>query len=264
MRKRSKIVPVFLLFLFLSLFSLFLLQLPIFRNVTGFFEKVFQPVQGATISFYSFFLPNNTTELQQLRSENQKLQHMLVDQKEILKENAALQDQFKQSSADTSHLMPAKIIGLSSFVPGVTQVDEVIVDKGSKDGIAKNMVVITKDTIFGKVTDVSPHLAKVSLVTSKGTTVTAKTTNTEALGIINGKGNTTLSFENVILSDKLEIGDIVVTKGDIDSKGFGYPPGLIVGKIISVDKNPSALFQSGEVNFAIDAAKLTTVFIIVP
>jgi rod shape-determining protein MreC len=67
---------------------------------------------------------------------------------------------------------------------------------------------------------------------------------------------------NVVLSEKLEKDDLVRTKGDVDERGQGFPPDLIVGKIISVNKQPSALFQSAEVKSLVDFSRLSTVFVI--
>ena len=69
-------------------------------------------------------------------------------------------------------------------------------------------------------------------------------------------------FQNFVLSDKFEKGDVVVTKGNIDEQGNGIPPDLIVGKIISVHKNPSALFQTAEIESLVNVSRLDTVFIL--
>lgn len=231
--------------------------------MVGGIEQVIQPVQNGTRVLYTFFSPTSS-QIQKLRDENEQLRRQLVDQKELLKENAALQDQFSETIVTPSQLVTAKIIGLQSFLPGVTTVDEVIVDKGSSDGIAKNMVVITKNMVFGKVADVSAHRARIAVLTNTKIRVAGKTSNTNALGIIKGNGNSTLLLENVILSDKLAVGDTVVTKGDIDGRGYGFPPGLVIGKILSVDKKASSLFQTAQVEFPIDSTRLSTIFILKP
>ena len=68
-------------------------------------------------------------------------------------------------------------------------------------------------------------------------------------------------IKNVVLSDKLTVSDLVLTKGDIDL-GRGYPPDLIVGKIVSVDKKASSLFQSAQVISLVDITRVPIVFII--
>ena len=68
-------------------------------------------------------------------------------------------------------------------------------------------------------------------------------------------------LENVLLSDKLQTGDTVISKGDIGKDGEGFPPGLVVGRIISVNKKASALFQSAEVESLVDVTRLKMVFV---
>ena len=71
-----------------------------------------------------------------------------------------------------------------------------------------------------------------------------------------------MTLDNVLLSENIKVGDIVTTKGDITLKRIGYPPDLIVGKIMSVDKNPSSLFQKARVESFVNLNKLYMVFIL--
>ena len=84
---------------------------------------------------------------------------------------------------------------------------------------------------------------------------------TNALGVARGGGDHLLLSET-LLSETLKVSDTIVTKGDMDESGIGYPPNLIVGRIAAVEKNPSALFQSAKVKSPIDFSKLSTVFVI--
>jgi cell shape-determining protein MreC len=54
-----------------------------------------------------------------------------------------------------------------------------------------------------------------------------------------------------------------LTNGDITLSGSGFPPDLVVGKITSVEKKPSSLFQKAEVESFINFSKITAVFVIV-
>jgi cell shape-determining protein MreC len=69
-------------------------------------------------------------------------------------------------------------------------------------------------------------------------------------------------FDNVLQSSDIKISDVILTKGDQDIKGVGIPPDLILGKLISVSKKPSNLFQKGEVVSLLDFSNLSTVFVI--
>ena len=83
-----------------------------------------------------------------------------------------------------------------------------------------------------------------------------------AQGLIKGQGNGQIVLDNVLLSEKIENGDLVVTGGTKDIEGIGLPPDLVIGKIYALQKNPSALFQKAEVKSFIDSVQLSTLFII--
>jgi cell shape-determining protein MreC len=124
-------------------------------------------------------------------------------------------------------------------------------------------IVVFKDNLIGKVVKISPRLSVVDLFNHKGITFTAETVKTSALGISQGAGGGKMVLGNVLLSDTLQTGDIVVTKGDVDAGGKGFPPQLVVGKIVSVNKKTSALFQTAEVESLVDVTKLKMVFVMV-
>jgi len=117
--------------------------------------------------------------------------------------------------------------------------------------------------LVGKIVKTSTYFSMVALLLNNNTTFTVQTMKSSTLGVIRGGGGDTLLLDNVVLSDKLEKDDIVITKGDLDGKGNGYPPDLVVGKINSVNKKTSALFQTGEVRSLLDFSKLETVFVII-
>ena len=86
---------------------------------------------------------------------------------------------------------------------------------------------------------------------------------TNASGVIKGEGGDGMILDEVLLSDSLKKDDLVLTKGNQDLSGVGFPPGLAVGKIASISKNASDLFQKAEVKSSLDFTKLDKVFIVV-
>jgi cell shape-determining protein MreC len=65
------------------------------------------------------------------------------------------------------------------------------------------------------------------------------------------------------VSDTLQKQDTILTKGDINNSGLGFPPDLVIGRVTSISKNVSDLFQKADVKTLIDFSKLTKVFVIV-
>jgi rod shape-determining protein MreC len=252
MQRKATFFPIFLLFLFLSIIIFFFAQKGIFRGMTGFFDAATVPLQSMTFGIFQKNDENSLTE--KLREENSRLINQFVKQKEIEKENKALHDQFATSNPVPKQLLPSKIIGRYA--------NEIILDKGEHDGVKVGQIVVFKDNIVGQVSDTSIYRTVVKVLSDEKTSFTAKTVKTTASGVINGKGGDKLILDKVVLSEKLEKDDIVVTKGDVDSIGRGYPPGIVVGKIVSVNKKASSLFQAAEVVSLVDFEKLEMVFVL--
>jgi rod shape-determining protein MreC len=249
MHKRAQIFPLFFLCLILSGIILLFSNTFFGQLVRGFFEQVTVPVQRTVFSL----LHNAPQEESQTFVEKQDLQSLQLKLKELEKENGALRDQFETVSPNPRSLIPVQVIGMHD--------DAIVIDKGSNDGIKTGMIVVVKDNLVGRISQSSSHLAIVNLVSDRTISFTAETVKTEALGVSRGKGGYQIFLENVVLSDKLEKNDLVKTKGDIAKDGTGYPPGLIVGKIASVDKRASALFQTAEVRSLLDLSRLSMVFV---
>jgi len=249
----------FPLFLFLILISVALIALSKFgflNGLEGLLQKSFSPFQK--ISYMIFRTSSNDKENSQ--NQNIDLFNKITDSKTLEKDNLALRDQFQTSYPKSKNLLPAKIVGAPAFIPGVSEPKILIIDKGAKDKVKEGFAVVYKNILVGKVTKTSSFLSKVSILTSGDFSFTAKTTSS-GLGVIKGTDGA-VTLQNVLLSEELKKQDIVLTNGDINENGVGFPPNLIVGKIISVEKKPSALFQSAMVEPILDFSKLTMVFVV--
>lgn len=253
MQKNKSFFPVFLIFFAISLLLFVLSGFGLLNGLTGFAQNLMIPLQKMTFGIVHSTAPDNNDETSKLREENKRLISQLVKQKEMEKENQALSDQFKVSNPTPRTLLPATIIGSKG--------SQLIIDKGESDLVKVGNTVVVKDNIIGKISKVSNHLSVIDVITRSSTSITAQTVNTTANGIAKGVGDS-LIFDNVVLAEKLEKADFVVTKGEVDESGGGYPPNLVIGKIESVDKKPSSLFQSAEVRSLVDFGKLRMVFVI--
>lgn len=251
MKRRGSIIPIFIIFFIISFLLFIFASQGKLSGVTGFFEQLLLPMQRAGFSLSN---PSDqpTTEAS-LREENRKLQTQIAKQEELKKENNALRDQFKTEKPSSRTLLPAKIIG--------NREEGFLLDKGTADGVNAGDVVVYKDNVVGKIGKASTHMSIVFLLMHKDISFTAQTVKTNSLGIVKGNGERVLILDNVVLSDKLEKGDVVITKGDVDDSGKGFPPDLLVGKVVSVNKKASALFQRAEVKSLVDFSRLETVFV---
>lgn len=249
MKRVKSVFPIFLLFLILSTIIFFFFQAPLTQPL----QQITLPVQKWA---FTTLAPVNASQsnLEKLQQENDELRKQLAKTKEMERDNKALRDQFELSDPDPKDLLPASVIGMSD--------DTIIIDKGAVDQVTVGDVVVVKDNLVGKISKVSPRISVVQVISHPSTSFTAEAVKSTAIGVIKATGGDSIYLDNVILSDTLEKNDIVQTKGDVDASGAGYPPELIVGKIESVSKQDSNLFQQAKVKSLIDFSKLRMVFVI--
>ncbi len=248
MRKRANFFPIFLLVLSLSIV---LLILP--RSPFGFLEKGISLFQKSIYNAVrSLPFAKESTRVKELEKLNLELLSKLSDQKRLERENAALLDQFRTANPISYNLLPSNIVGASSTT--------ITIDKGSKDSVKVGQAVVLDNNLFGVVSKTTLYLSKVVLVTDPSFLLTGKTERGVS-GVVKGLGNGT-SLENVLLSDNLTVKDIVFTRGDMDILGVGVPKDLVIGKIASIEKNPSALFQKAKIESLVNASSFPTVFVV--
>lgn len=245
-------------------FCVFLLVLFKIGNAAGFLEPagLFFQQKLANLATGILNFPKGAKE-QKLLVANARLEADLAAKKALEKENSVLKKQFKYSTPHPKNLLPADVVSVRSFLPGVSIPRELILDKGTKDGVKKGAGVIAANNLVGIIKEASPYLSVVLLVTEEGFSQSVRTVGTNALGIGRGVGGG-IVLDTVVLTDKLTKGDLVVTGASLTGNTLLVPANLVLGQIVSVNKQQSALFQSAEVKSLLDLSHLTTVFIFMP
>lgn len=260
MQKRENNIAFFLVFFTLSVLTIIVGRLGLLNGISSFLNGSSSFVRGASVNILSLKSAQNK-RINELISENLKLKKDLIDKDNLLKENEALRAQFENPGFSSKNLLPAKVIGAPGFIPGLSNPEYLIIDKGEKNGVTLGSVVVVGSYLVGKVTEVLENQSKVILVINKGSSFTAKTKE-GIIGILQGKGSDGMVFGNVLLSENLKKDGLVLTKGDKNEKGIGYPPDIVVGKIISIEKKSSDLFQKAQIRSFVDFTNLVTVFVI--
>src|SRR5260221_5487601 len=136
MRRRGKLIPVFVIFFFLALLIFFISQKGLVNGLSNIFETAIVPIQRSLFGVSQRLVNGSEPkDLKKLREENLLLTNELVKEKGIEKENRALRDQFETTSPASVNLLPANIIAMNGFLPGVSLPDAIIIDQGSSQGI---------------------------------------------------------------------------------------------------------------------------------
>ncbi|WP_040950160.1 rod shape-determining protein MreC, partial [Gorillibacterium massiliense] len=115
----------------------------------------------------------------------------------------------------------------------------ITINVGSKDGIKKNMAVISEAGLIGRVLLPADFTSTVQLLTatdsvadSKGVAATIKGKEDRSFGIISyNSDNEKLAMSKIPPQDDVAVGDTVITSG----YGGVFPKGIVIGTVLSVE-----------------------------
>lgn len=248
-------------FFSLGIFLAISILLFIFSNKFSYpFDKLASFLSSPRSILYSMAnSEGKPSEIDKLRSENEKLLEKLTELNALKKDNEALRSQFQDAVISSQTLLPAKVIGFNGPLDNPTTL---ILDQGSKNNVKKGMAVVLQHNLVGKIGNVSAWASELILPVNKNFSTLAVSSSNNSPGIINGEEDFIL-LNHVVITDTLSKNEIVVTKGEKNKNGVGIPQDLIVGKISLVNKPETQPFQSAIVVSLVNFKKLTTVFIVV-
>lgn len=239
-----------------------------FRNV-GFTILSTIEQGAANVTFYVKDFVGGIVHLATISKEYEVLTEKLKDYEymqrtnaAIRKENSRLKEQLGFSESIQQKNIPANIISRGADNLHTT----IIIDKGSKDGIKKNMSVLSIQNgnigVVGKIVTVGYSTSQVMTVYNTGCTISSRIQNTRDIGLITGNGSpeTPLSMKYIkkrVISD-LHFGDVIVTSGENGNYLKEIPIGTI-SKITVLDYDSSLDI---EIEPIVDFARLETVIVV--
>lgn len=196
-------------------------------------------------------------ENQVLKNEQIKYDILLSYNEKILEENRRLQEILKIKEEKNLNLKVAKV----NFRNPSNLYTRFYINLGKKDGVKKNMIVLSGETLIGKVGRVYENYSIVDMITSENFNVSALT-ESQMLGIIKGSDEEdgTLYFEANTFQNNIEIGEKIYTSGISEI----YPKGLYIGKVSEIDEDNGELFRSIKVKNDIDILNMMEVLILMP
>jgi len=187
-----------------------------------------------------------------LEQEVQKLSDSLVS---VTKDSSIYhRDQF--ALLRNYRLIPAKVVANSVDKPG----NLMTIDKGSADGIHKDMGVISGTGVVGIVYLVAEHYAIVIPVLNTKSNISCMIQNRGYFGYLRWKGGVSdLAYlEEVPRHAHFKLGDYVVTSG----YSAVFPPGVRVGRILHVFNSADGLSYRVQLRLSTDFACLRDVCVI--
>lgn len=241
------------------------------RGKITFLEKVIRdtyvPLQSGVNSFR-----NNWDGWTAVFSDKSQLQKQIklldAENSRLTMENQSLQEykqesfrlrkmlNFDNSNREKYDLLPAHLIARSPN----NWYECITIDRGLRQGVQNGMPVISPGGLVGCVGSVSENSAQVNLITDREMAVGAIIQKTrETNGIIEGLGDSNeLRMINIPYYSKISEGDRIISSG----LSATYPPGINIGTVTKVTREPNGLLQVAMIKPAVDFNKLEEVFVI--
>lgn len=199
-------------------------------------------------------------ENEQLRTEIEELRQQDINTNEVLAENLRLQAILNYKAGATQFdFVVAKVIGRDPS----TWSEAIVINRGSAEGIEKNMTVVTPQGLVGTVSQVFTHTAKIQLLLDSRSAVGAIVQRPESrvAGIVEGNGINHIAPHMINLARDADVveGDVIVTSG----LGGIYPKGIHVGEVLEVINDEGGLLKYAVLKPAVDFNRLEEVMVIV-
>ncbi|SDK33444.1 rod shape-determining protein MreC [Alkalibacterium thalassium] len=234
------------------------------NDITAVLGRVFiRPANAVTRVFESVNdLQNTYEENQRLKIEIDKIYERQAEINVLRDENQRLGEELElQSSLTDYRTISGTVISRNPD----NWVDQIVVDRGSQDGVAVGMPVMSSNGLIGRISEVNPTSSKVVLLTNIDQTanqVSSEIIMEEEIvyGLISGYDSSSdrLVMSQITSTIEIEEGELITTSG----LGGVIPRGLVIGEVEEVTMDAHGLAQQVFVNPAADFENIRYVTII--
>jgi rod shape-determining protein MreC len=193
-------------------------------------------------------------ENRELKNEIERLRLELVRTTQDADQGRRLQALLAFREKFVSATLPAQVIGWS----GSEQSRAVYIDKGERDGLTRDMAVITAEGVVGKILEVYPGTSLVLLINDQTSGVGAILEQSRVQGVVRGSATGDTIMERIMSDQAVPQGERVLASG-----GDGiYSKGLPIGTVDKVFKKSSEIFWTIRVRPAAGLNRLEEVLVI--
>jgi rod shape-determining protein MreC len=193
-------------------------------------------------------------QVRYLRAELRQGKRDLARLGEVELENARLRRLLAFRPEVPEDVVTGRVIGADAL--GLSR--SLAINRGTADGIRRGAAVLAPEGIVGQVLLAGRHASRVLLVTDHNSGVDGIVQRTRARGIVEGAVGGGCGLKFVKRTERLQVGDLVISSG---MDGI-FPKGLPIGHIVTIDKRGQGLFQYATVEPAVDFARLEEVFVV--
>jgi rod shape-determining protein MreC len=232
--------------------------IPVIQVVTfGLFSEVQRGTMTSIDSVRSLWtgyvaLRDAQAENEALKRELQTLQVRLQDERAQAQRAENFRQLLELRQRAGVETVAAEIIA----GPADPEFRDMTIDKGSHDGVARDMAVLSPAGVVGRVILTSPRAARVQMLIDRNAAAGAMIERTRVQGLVMGQGSI-LRMDYVPGTADVKQGDLVVTSG-IDKI---YPKGFLIGTIESLSRGPGS-FHEITVRPSVDFSRLEEVLVV--
>jgi len=188
-------------------------------------------------------LQNTFEENKELKAKLNELAKMQAELTTVTNENQKLQEELDlQATLTDYNTISGTVIARNPD----KWIDQVIIDRGSRDGLANGMSVMSNNGLIGRVVEVNPTSSKVTLLTTNDeaavyTSAEIALEDETLFGVINGydSNRNALIMEQITSTATIEEGSTVTSSG----LGGLVPKGLLIGTVSEVSLDRHGLGQ---------------------
>lgn len=235
------------------------------ENTIGTLISPFQKVFSGTTNYFknkiSFF--NNIIEIE---SQNYDLKKKVAELTEETKRLNYLDDENKKLASllelELRYPQHEKVGAYVVAKDISTWYDVFVIDKGTMDGIQKNMIVLADGGLCGKILEAGLNYSKVVGIIDDTSVISAKNNRTDDFGLVRGDIN--LMLEGLCIMEDISVNAEIVENDEIITSTLSkyYPPGLLIGHVREIKTDSKGLTKTAIIEPAVDFKNIETVLII--
>ena len=192
----------------------------------------------------------------------QNVKKLSAEKEELVQEQQELQRLQELYQLDQSYSEYEKVAAqVISKDPG-NWYDTFVINKGSNDGIQKDMNVIADGGLVGLVEEVSSNSATVRSIIDDSSSVSAMTASTSDTCIVSGDlrliSDGKLAFSQLNTTDTVAEGEKIVTSNISDK----YLRGILIGYVSEITEDSNHLTKKGYIIPVVDFQHIQEVLVI--
>ena len=212
---------------------------------------------------------NFAEELKKARETINQLTAERAELKFLEEENLVLRKQLNFLAKSDYRYVMANIISRSQPESDSINSRAIIIDKGKNDGLyaglavtsVQGMAASSRGVIIGKVINAKDNLSEIYLITDKKCKLaSAILGENKTIGIAAGELGLTIKMNFIPQTEKIKINDLMATSG----LEQGIPRGLLIGRVVKVDKENNEVWQSATIEPQINLDSLSVVAVLIP